>query len=198
MDHRLVVSTFNVTPGTPPSLVTVPQRLVSVGDDVPVTYHADGGSARQVSIVPAGGAASSAVAEHDVAAGVADGTVDFATGSLQPGAYEALLLDSAGTAISHFPFWLEAPGTVPAMTTSQESYKVGEPIGVSWANAPASAGTGSPSIRAAPIPWSRITSTGSIRTPPSTARRPWTPLPTAPGPLSPVSTAFTYSRTTSA
>jgi hypothetical protein len=137
-DHRLVVSTFTVTPGKAPTLVTVPQRLAFVGDNVPVTYHADGGSARQVSIVPAGGAASSAVAHSDLAAGATtDGTVDFATKDLQAGAYEALLTDSSGTALSHFPFWLEAVGTPPAITTSKESYKVGEPIGVSWTNAPA-------------------------------------------------------------
>ena len=45
-DHRAVVSTFSVTPGVPPTFVAVGSRLVGVGDDQQVTFHATGGAGR--------------------------------------------------------------------------------------------------------------------------------------------------------
>jgi len=42
-DHRGVVSSFDITPATPPVFVAVDRRLVSVGRDLGVTFHAPGG-----------------------------------------------------------------------------------------------------------------------------------------------------------
>ena len=39
-DHRGVVSTFRVVPGTAPLLVAVAERVVSQGDEIVVRYHA--------------------------------------------------------------------------------------------------------------------------------------------------------------
>jgi hypothetical protein len=54
-DHRMTVSTFTVTPGVPSDFVAVARRLVEVGDDVVVTFHATTPGADRVVVVPAGG-----------------------------------------------------------------------------------------------------------------------------------------------
>jgi hypothetical protein len=138
-DHRLVVSTFTVTPGAMPTLISVPQRLIAAGGLVPVTYHAQGGDAAQVAMVSAGAdPGAGAIAKQDIGAQAStDGTLNFTTAGWQPGAYEAALLDTSGAALSRFPFWVQTPGTLPSITTSKSSYAVAEPIEVSWQNAPA-------------------------------------------------------------
>jgi hypothetical protein len=135
-DHRDIASTFDVTPVVPPTLVTVPQRLVTVGDDVPVTFHADAGAATAVVILPAGGdPATDAIAQQDTQ-GATDGSLDFSSATWPPGAYEAALLDASGAELSRFHFWVVAPGTKPSLSTSKTTYDVGEPIDVSWEDAP--------------------------------------------------------------
>ncbi len=135
-DHRSVVSTFTVTPGVPPVMVAVDERLVPIGTDVHVVFHAPGGIGERVAIVPAGGApATAAIAQLPTGAGVTDGTLAFPTTGWAGAAYEAVLVDEAGTALSRIPFWTEVPGTSPSIATGKATYAVGEPIDVSWSNA---------------------------------------------------------------
>ena len=135
-DHRAIASTFEVTPVAPPTLVTVPQRLVTVGDDVPVSFHADAGAAQTIAVVPTGGdPATDAIAELPTM-GETDGTSTFSSASWSPGAYQAVLVGTSGTSLSRFDFWVEAPGTEPSIHTSTTTYAGGEPIDVTWSNAP--------------------------------------------------------------
>lgn len=135
-DHRLVASTFSVTPSAPPTLVSVSQRLVPVGRPVEAVYHAPGGAGERVAIVPAGAPPRDAVASRDVGGKASsDGTADFSSASWTPGAYEAVLLKS-GAVFSRFPFWVKAPETKPSIATSKVAYGYGEPIDVSWNDAP--------------------------------------------------------------
>ena len=134
-DHRGVLSTFDVTPGTTPILVAVSSRRVFAGETLMVTFHARGRSGEAIAIMPAGGPAGAAIVRRSTG-GAVDGTLAFGTSSLQPGAYEAALLDSAGTVVSRSPFWLYLPGTPPSLTTSKGVYVIGEPIQVSWKAAP--------------------------------------------------------------
>ena len=134
-DHRGVVTAFDVTPGTAPILVAVSSRRLFNGDVQSVTFHARGRAGEAVAIVPAGAAGTAAIARRPTN-GAVDGVVTFGTGTLAPGAYEAVLLDSAGDIPSRSPFWLYAPGTPAMVFTSKSEYISGEPIQVSWANAP--------------------------------------------------------------
>ncbi|HZN02353.1 MAG TPA: endonuclease/exonuclease/phosphatase family protein, partial [Candidatus Polarisedimenticolia bacterium] len=106
-DHRGVLSTFDVTPGTSPILVAVGSRRVFAGETLMVTFHARGRNGEAVAIVPAGGTAGAAIVRRPTG-GATDGTFPFGTSSLAPGAYEAALLDSAGSIVSRSPFWLYA------------------------------------------------------------------------------------------
>lgn len=135
-DHRATVSTFTVTPGAPPVMVAVEQRLVAIGNDVSVTFHADGSGGERVAIVPAGGdPPSDAIAQQSTGAGApTDGTLTFPTEVWTAGAYEAVLLHGGGSELSRIPFWVKEPGARPEISTGKPTYAVGEPIDVSWAN----------------------------------------------------------------
>jgi hypothetical protein len=135
-DHRLTVSTFSVTPAVSPVLVAVERRLVDVGDDVLVTFHTPSVGDERVVIVPAGGdPASDALTEQPTGA-TADGTLTFSSGAWAPGSYEAVLVHGVGAVLSRIPFWVKEPGAGPQISTGKGTYAVGEPIDVSWSNAP--------------------------------------------------------------
>jgi hypothetical protein len=53
-DHRAVMATFEVTPGTPPTMVAANQRLLTVGEPLEVTYHTPGWSGVKVELRPDG------------------------------------------------------------------------------------------------------------------------------------------------
>jgi hypothetical protein len=62
--------------------------------------------------------------------------VAFSTAGLRRGAYEAQLLNAAGDVLSRSTFWLYRPGERTKVQTGRHAYKPGEPIDVSWTNAP--------------------------------------------------------------
>jgi hypothetical protein len=131
-DHRGVVSTFVVRPGEPPAFVSPERRRLAVGQRLAAVFHAPGRSGESVGIVRAGGttpvAAKPTFAE--------EGTLTFSTAGLRRGDYEVVLLDKHGDVRSRAPFWLYRPGEPPKVFTSKRVYERGEPIRVSWTNAP--------------------------------------------------------------
>lgn len=136
-DHRGVRTTFDVTPGPMPILVAVAERRRSTGEDLVVRFHAPGRRGERVGIVPAGGGAADLVAVQSTGrGGPTDGTLIFATSGLDAGAYEAVLIGSRGRILSRSPFWLYPPGAPTTVATGKSEYVVGEPIDVSWSNAP--------------------------------------------------------------
>ena len=136
-DHRLVVSTFRVRGATPPALVTVPHRLVRVGDSVPVSFHA-GGAVAAVVIEHLRGRTDGVVARRNVTAAAANaiGTVSFSSAGWAPGAYAAALLGPGGGVRSRYPFWVARPGAPPEVSTTKATFATGEPIRVTVKNAP--------------------------------------------------------------
>jgi hypothetical protein len=126
-DHRGVVSTFDVTLAEMPVLVAVEERSLEQGETLHVRFH--GGAS--VALVRGTTSATS-----KSTGGAADGTLSFATASLAPGAYKAVLRGPSGQTLSRSRFWLYRPGTPTTVTTSKTRYKVGEPIRVSWKKAP--------------------------------------------------------------
>jgi hypothetical protein len=130
-DHRGIVSTFDVTPAPMPVLVAVEERSRDQGQTLHVRFHATGATGERVALVR-----GSTTATSKSTGGAVDGTLSFSTTNLQPGAYQAVLRNSSGQAVSHSPFWLYRPGAVTTVTTSKATYKVGDPIRVSWTKAP--------------------------------------------------------------
>jgi hypothetical protein len=134
-DHRLVVSTFRVRGATPPALVTVPHRLVRIGEPVPVSFHA-GGRVSGVAIEHLRGGHATVVARHRIASAHGIRTIRFSSRPWAAGAYAAALLGRDGQVRSRFPFWVAAPGAQPVVRTTKPVFAVGEPVGVAVTNAP--------------------------------------------------------------
>jgi Endonuclease/Exonuclease/phosphatase family len=139
-DHRMVVSTFDVTPAVAPTFVAVEEvdRLVDVGEKVNVVFHSPGDPGEHVAIVTAGGDPSSGtVADQPTGSGnPTDGELAFDTDGWAAGAYEAVLLDGSGAELSRTPFWVKEPDAGPQVWTGSKSYTVGQGVDVHWADAP--------------------------------------------------------------
>jgi endonuclease/exonuclease/phosphatase family metal-dependent hydrolase len=133
-DHRAVVSQFKVVPAATPTLVSVRSRLVARGAPLTVAYEAADADADSLVItrdVRTGKPAISDAVENHTR-----GTERIDTTSLEPGRYEAVLLDHDGKPLAQMAFWVEAKGAGPSLQTDKRSYVRGEAIGVSWADAP--------------------------------------------------------------
>ena len=126
-DHRGAVSTFTVAPAPMPTLAAVEERSLEQGQTLRVRFH--GGAS--VALMR-----GSTVAASKSTGGAGDGTLSFSTANLAPGAYRAVLRNGSGQALSRSPFWLYAPGTPTTVRAAKKTYKVGEPIRVSWKKAP--------------------------------------------------------------
>ena len=134
-DHRGVVSTFDVTLAAAPLFVAVDDRRLEVGDELRVDYHASGIEGESIAIVPTGGAIGDAIMT-ELTGGNVDGVLTVDTTDMVPDAYEAVLVDYQGAEVARIPFWLYEEGAVTTVTTSKSEYAVGEPISVTWSNAP--------------------------------------------------------------
>jgi len=133
-DHRAVVSTFDVTPVPMPVMVSVNAALLTQGDPLTVAYRSTG-SDGSVAIVPSGGATSSPALTEDVTA--SSGTFDVDTSALEPGGYDAVLVDGDGSEVARVASWVRDPNAQIEVSTDEETHRVGEPIVVSWTDGPA-------------------------------------------------------------
>lgn len=137
-DHRAVLSTFDVTPGTPPLMVSPAPLLVETGRPLDVTYHAPGGAGERVRLVPAGGDPVTDVIDSrgTPPGALTDGVATFATGALVSGAYDVVLIDGADNELARSPYWVRGVDAPPVLG-SRWRFDVGEPIRISFTGAPA-------------------------------------------------------------
>lgn len=132
-DHRAVVSTFDVTPvATPPLIAVEPARVVSDSEfNIRVALPAPANWTGM--IVPRGGDAAS-----EAITGVADvplldrPSIRLSATGIEPGAYDAVLLDPAGAEQARTQFYVVAEDAKPTLTLDKTEYTVGETIAVSW------------------------------------------------------------------
>jgi hypothetical protein len=134
-DHRGVVSSFSVTPGTPPRLVAPTERRVFGGEDLVVSFHADGRAGERIAIVPPGGKAGDVVRSRSTG-GLTDGEVTFPALGLPRGTYDLVLLGPNDRVGSRARFWLYPAGERPRVWTQRRVYEQGERIRVAWSAAP--------------------------------------------------------------
>ena len=133
-DHRGVASTFAVTPGRAPALVSAEPRVVTRGERVSVRYTRTSGAPGRKIAVMHGGRPLMSIPIYDASDHLAS---YFGTRTLRPGAYRAALLSGDGSVETSYRFWIEAPGTRPSIRATQASYGRGEPIGLRFGGAPA-------------------------------------------------------------
>ena len=136
-DHRAVVSTFTVEPADAPTFAAPLDVRVAIRHPVRGAFHDTPGPARILGVWARD--ADPAVDEPLVSAPVddatADGTIDLATDGLTPGIYSLALVGSDG-ALSRAAFAVVDPKVPSTVSVSKRRYAVGEPIVVSWTNAP--------------------------------------------------------------
>lgn len=133
-DHRAVLSTFQVTPVALPTTVSLNTRMLNQGDTLNVRYNAPGYSSTTVIVVPEGATKSAALLTNSTSE---SGSTSFATTALSPDGYDIVMLSSEGTELARNSFWVRSTGAGVDLQSGAETYKVGEPIDISWTNGPA-------------------------------------------------------------
>ena len=133
-DHRAVVSAFDVTPVTMPTMVAVDPALLTQGDGLTVRYNAPEPPA-SVALVPSGGDVASPTLTETVTG--TSGTFEVDTSELTPRGYEAVLLGADAAEVARVAFWVRDPTAQIEVSTDRAIYEAGEPIVVSWTDGPA-------------------------------------------------------------
>jgi hypothetical protein len=134
-DHRAVLSSFEVTPLAMPTLIAVDASLRTVGDEIAITHNVPGSGDDEIVIVPEGGDPAEAL--ETLAASGERGTARLDTSGWDPGAYDAVLIGEDDAEVARVPFYLRDPRAALELSTDQQSYERGEPVEVSWVQAPA-------------------------------------------------------------
>jgi hypothetical protein len=135
-DHRAVVSTLDIPLAESGPYAAPAQRLVDRGDSVVLNVFATP-APRTVTLTldsestPTSGSSQVYIGSEDVdEAGVA--TID--TEPMVPGHYSIVAEGEGTPAVGEL--WVREPGAGPTLAIGQSSYAVGEPIDVSWVDAP--------------------------------------------------------------
>ncbi len=136
-DHRALVTTFEVDPAPTPDLITVEPRLVKPGEIFIVRVATQKQEKLgHFQILPAG-AAEDATPITALPADPADHlAAPFGTARLEPGAYLAAVSDANGKRLASVPFWVTDPAAKAGVAVASASVKSGDPIEVTWSNAP--------------------------------------------------------------
>jgi hypothetical protein len=131
-DHRAVASTFEVDPAPAPALVGTDRRVVRRGDTLTIRYATHRG--RLIGILPLRGSRPITTLPIYDASDHQAGF--FGTSGLRAGPYRAALLSGQGDVEATSRFWVLARGAKPRIRSAQPVYAPGEPIRLSWRNAP--------------------------------------------------------------
>jgi exonuclease III len=136
-DHRAIVSTFRVEPAAAPTFVAPLDVRVPSGQPVRGAFHAAPDPTREVGIWArdANPATDDPIVSAVAGDGTSDGTFDLATAGLAPGIYTLALVENDGM-LSRAAFAVVDPTAPATISVGQRRYAVGEPILVSWTNAP--------------------------------------------------------------
>ncbi len=129
-DHRAVLAQLDVSPMPLPSpMIALSSRLVTVGDQVTVTYRLPpGDTSGSVEL------SGPSTASYDVSEPT--GSVDVDTASLAAGAYRVDLVGQDGSATASNDLYVRPHNAHVDLTADAKTYDVGEPITVSWTDGP--------------------------------------------------------------
>lgn len=143
-DHRAVVSAFSVVALPGPSMIVAEPRGVTQGEPVVLRFNAAGSPDGRlengtVEVLPAGapagkGNALSAMISNDTTDRFA--VVEAATYRLEPGVYDAALVDGQGAELARTSFTVLPAGAVPSIEVDKTSYAPGETVVATIAAAP--------------------------------------------------------------
>jgi endonuclease/exonuclease/phosphatase family metal-dependent hydrolase len=132
-DHRAVLSTFEVTPAVPRTSVALPEVRVERGEPLEVRFFAPDEPAARLVVRPSPSGAARAerpVGSRNI------GTVTFDSAELEPGSYTATLLAAGGESLGDVAFAVVDPDAPVRVSARRRMLRMGEPIDLSWSNAP--------------------------------------------------------------
>lgn len=127
-DHRAVVSTLQIALADSGPYLAPAQRQVEQGESVVLNSYAAEAPSLVTALSEAGSEVTAEIAESGAA------TIDTTT--LDPGPVEVTATASDGTEVASGMFWVSAPGTEASLTIAQKQYGVGDPVSVTWSDAP--------------------------------------------------------------
>ncbi len=136
-DHRGVVSTFRVTPADTPAFVSPLDVRVPIGQQVQGAFHDAPGPGRVLGVwmQDADPAVDQPLASATIDEDAADGTIDLTTDDLAPGTYALALVGPEGVS-ARSAFAAVDPQAPATISVAKTRFAAGEPIVVSWTNAP--------------------------------------------------------------
>lgn len=185
-DHRAVVSKFTVHPAPMPVLVTTDQRVYASGEEVGIFWQApEAHGSILLRYVSNGDGDRRAAAERRIGVDAVTGNVTVPTAGLPPGPWRVTLLGADGRTVSRNAFWLLETGAKPAVAIAAATLREGEPVPLSWRNAPGNrldwiavfdADAGAASQRYVAYTYVGAQSAGTLALDARTARGGW-PLP---------------------
>jgi hypothetical protein len=129
-DHRAVLGSFSVHPTAPPPLVSVADTRVEQGAGIQVTYHR-AAAGDTVELLKAGADVGASVDSKPATS--LDGSITFASDSLEPGDYD-VVLDSAGKDAGRVRVSVVPSGATPTLTTPKDIVTQGDRIRIAWTN----------------------------------------------------------------
>jgi hypothetical protein len=136
-DHRGVVSTFSASPASAPTLISLGERRVFMGERLEVRTNVSTGEAGEVGITAAGGTeVSTPSATIADAQGDATREVSVRTDTITPGAYDAVLLSADGEILDRSPFWVYPPEAPAVVAVADSTLSLGDSLVVMFSNAP--------------------------------------------------------------
>jgi exonuclease III len=137
-DHRAVVSTFDVVPAASPAFVAPVDARVPVGRDARVAFHDGPAAGRMIGAwtADADPTTTDPLTSVAIVDDAPDGIVALATEALPAGRYVTAIVRGDGSVAVGATFATVDRGARATIAVSSQTYAVGEPIVVTWANGP--------------------------------------------------------------
>ena len=135
-DHRAVIADLTVTPVPAPALIAVEPRLVPEGSTFVVRGQLPGDAIWGVRIVPRGGDAAAPITAAEGLVATWNRAFRLSTLGMEPGPYDAVLIDENGAEQTRTRFSLTARDGRPTLNVGSESVPQGSGVTVRWSGAP--------------------------------------------------------------
>lgn len=136
-DHRAVLSTISVVPMKAPALIAVEPRPVVQGQSFLIRVNMPDRADWTGVVTPRGGDPVRDRLTGVEAVGFWERpSIKLSTLGLQPGRYDAVLLDTRNEELARTRFSVMARDAQPSISVAKAVYRPGEPIGVAWTNMP--------------------------------------------------------------
>lgn len=136
-DHRAVLSTLELAPADAPALITTEPRPVRAGGDLLIRVWVPGGGDWGAVVVPRGNAADDGALNGISGVSLADRpTILLSTEAMEPGAYDAVLVDGEGKELARHAFSVVPADGQASIRLEQDKVTPGGDIALSFAGAP--------------------------------------------------------------